>query len=476
MLTKLVKNGTYLIGGGLVGIVIFASLLTYRFARSYDNRALPGIVVGDVAVSGMTREEIESLFREKSRPLADTMITLNAENQVATLSGAQLDIRFDGDLAARQAMLLGRTGNQTGDLVFRLRSFFYDRFPRIFPAALTKLPLTHAYRMDVMEETLDYLGERTDVLPLEPVFEFDQTTNRVTTFRLGKDGRRLDKDSAKHRIDEAVRTQEPATVDISLSVLSVAPKASAEDIGKLGIVELIGTGESYYTDSIPGRIHNLLLASSRISGVIVAPGEIFSFNEAVGDITAATGYKSAYIIKNGRTILGDGGGVCQASTTLFRAALNAGLDIVERYAHSFRVGYYEQGGFKPGLDATVYDPTADLKIKNNTKKHLLITTESVPKEYKLIYRIYGEKDGREVHLGDVQIGSQVPPPPPLYQEDPTMAAGEIKQVEHPAWGAKTTFNYKVTRGEEILTEKTFVSNYRAWQAVYLYGPGTAVPE
>src|SRR3989344_205719 len=98
----------------------------------------------------------------------------------------------------------------------------------------------------------------------------------------------------------------------------------------MGIVERIGVGESFFKGSISGRVHNILLASSRISGVLVGPGEVFSFNETVGDISAATGYKSAYVIKNGRTVLGDGGGVCQVSTTLFRAALNAGLEIVER--------------------------------------------------------------------------------------------------------------------------------------------------
>jgi vancomycin resistance protein YoaR len=243
----------------------------------------------------------------------------------------------------------------------------------------------------------------------------------------------------------------------------------------LGITELIGQGESFYKGSIPGRIHNVILASSRASGVLVGPGEVFSFNETVGDISAATGYKTAYIIKNGRTELGDGGGLCQVSTTLFRAALNAGLEIIERKPHSYRVAYYEQGGFKPGLDATVYAPSVDLKIKNNTDNHILIQAIPDPTNYHLTYEVYGKKDGRNVELSDIRILSQSPAPPPLYQEDPTLKNGEIKQVDFAASGAKTTFDYKVVKNGEVLGASTFVNNFRPWQAVFLYGPGTSVP-
>ena len=102
--------------------------------------------------------------------------------------------------------------------------------------------------------------------------------------------------------------------------------------------------------------------------MLIPPGGTISYNEIVGDISAATGYQPAYIIKDGRTILGDGGGVCQVSTTLFRAGLSAGLPILERHPHAYRVHYYEEGGYKPGLDATVFAPGVDLKMKNDTSQ------------------------------------------------------------------------------------------------------------
>jgi vancomycin resistance protein YoaR len=84
-----------------------------------------------------------------------------------------------------------------------------------------------------------------------------------------------------------------------------------------GIEELIGVGTSNFTHSAPERVYNVTLATSKFNGVLIPKGAVISFNDLVGDISSLTGYKQAYVIKNGRTVLGDGGGVCQVSTTLF---------------------------------------------------------------------------------------------------------------------------------------------------------------
>jgi vancomycin resistance protein YoaR len=189
----------------------------------------------------------------------------------------------------------------------------------------------------------------------------------------------------------------------------------------------------------------------------------------VGDISAATGYQSAYIIKDGHTVLGDGGGVCQVSTTLFRAALAAGLPIVERHAHDYRVHYYEEGGIQPGLDATVYGPTYDLKFKNDTPTSILIQAKTDVANLSLTFDLYGTGDGRKAQISNQKIWDITSPPPDLYQDDPTLPKGVVKQVDFSAWGAKASFDYLVTRGADVLENTTFVSNYRPWQAVYLRG-------
>ncbi|MCL5935535.1 MAG: VanW family protein, partial [Firmicutes bacterium] len=187
----------------------------------------------------------------------------------------------------------------------------------------------------------------------------------------------------------------------------------------------------------------------------------------VGEVSAATGYKQAYVIKSGRTVLDDGGGVCQVSTTLFRAALKAGLPIPERTGHAYRVGYYEQGGFPPGMDATVFAPSVDLKFKNDTPNYLLLQAYTVANN--LYIDIYGTSDGRVTSLSAPKVTNQTPPPPDLHQDDPTLPRGTVQQVDWAAWGANVSFTRKVTRGDETLVSETWNTSYRPWQAVYLVG-------
>lgn len=316
------------------------------------------------------------------------------------------------------------------------------------------------------------LASAFDTKPQDAAFKFEN--GRVTVFKPGKDGQTLNQEKAITILGEELTQLEATTsgtLALSLSVENTPPQISTDEVNDLGIRELLGRGISYFRGSIPSRVHNIILASSKLNGILIKPGETFSFNSAVGDISAATGYQQAYVIQSGRTVLGDGGGVCQVSTTLFRAALNSGLPIVERQAHAYRVAYYEQG-FGAGLDATVFAPTVDLKIRNDTSAHILIQTDVDTQTATLTFELFGSSDGRQAFVSKPRIWDQVPPPPPKYEDDPTLTVGTEKQVDFAAWGAKAAFDYKVTRGGETLIDKTFFSNFRPWQAVFLRGTKT----
>ena len=256
----------------------------------------------------------------------------------------------------------------------------------------------------------------------------------------------------------------------SAKILIPVKRVSASISGnKFGIKELIGRGEASFAGSIPGRITNIKIATGHINGTLVPPNEVFSFGNAVGDISAATGYDYAYIISEGRTVLGTGGGVCQVSTTVFRAALNAGLPIVTRTAHAYRVHYYEEGGAPVGLDATVYPPAVDLKFKNDTPGYILITSQIDLSGQNLYFNIYGTSDGRTVKLNGPVISNYTSAPAAKYQDDPTLPKGVTKQVDWSAPGSTVIFERVVERGGQVINTDKFISNYRPWQAVYLVG-------
>ncbi|MBI2018262.1 VanW family protein [Candidatus Daviesbacteria bacterium] len=362
---------------------------------------------------------------------------------------------------AKQA--LEQTQKQPIRLTFEKTSYFLDT-----KQLLALLDLTSGGDLLLDQgKTKTYISKiakEIDQEVQEGLFEFNPKTKRVITFRPSQEGQKLDIEKTYNLITEALTS--PSSKTIVLPVVIIKPKIQTSDVNSLGIKELIGQGISNFAGSIPNRIYNINLTAQKINGVLVPPGEIFSFNQTVGDITAATGFKQAYVIKEGRTVLDDGGGVCQDSTTLFRAVLNAGLPVVKRTAHTYRVGYYEQG-FPPGLDATVFYPSVDFQFQNDTPAHILI--QAYTEGATLYVDLYGTSDGRIAAISKSVVADQTPPPPELRQDDPTLPKGTVKQVDWAAWGAKVSFTRTVTRDGQVLIKETWNSSYKPWQAVYLVG-------
>jgi vancomycin resistance protein YoaR len=442
----------------IIAIIIILTAYIVAFERQYHNRVYPNVIISGQPVGGKTIEEIRAQLEEKNTPLSVLSLQLSSPETVATIPATLLQARYDTHLAAVQAFSIGRSGS--------FLSQFRERYLRGYVA----LPLTITWKQEEVSKIIDSVKPMIEQPVEDALFTFEQ--GKVTAFKPSHPGRVIDEKQLTSRIEATIETFDPQESDpivIHIPTKTIDPSVTTEKINTLGIKERIGHGYSEFSGSIPGRIHNVALASSRINGVLIPPGALFSFNQTVGDISAATGYQSAYIIKDGRTVLGDGGGVCQVSTTLFRAAMDAGLPIVERHEHSYRVHYYEEGGFKPGLDATVFSPSDDFKFYNNTAGHILIQTSVDTENLTATFDLYGTSDGRKSEIYDHQIYGESAPPAPLYQDDPTLPVGVVKQVDFSSWGAHAVFKYKVTRGSETLTEQTFTSNYRPWQAVYLRG-------
>jgi vancomycin resistance protein YoaR len=428
------------------------------FEKKYQGRIYPRVSVGNLNAAGKTPKEIEHYWLGKNTPFAAMQFELRYDGKIATISGVDLGLGYDATLSATQAYLVGRSRQRLTNIYLKL-----------FQKPVNLAPYFR-WNSGVVDTTLNAIASQVDIPATDALFQFQN--GRVTSFRPSATGRRLNIDEANARLTQTFSTAQRSgqeRMTILIPIETVMPSVTTDKANTFGVKELVGSGYSQFSGSIAGRIHNVALAAARINGVLIKPGEIFSFNDTVGDISAATGYQSAYIIKEGRTVLGDGGGVCQVSTTLFRAALAAGLPIVERHAHAYRVHYYEDGGFKPGLDATVYGPTYDLKFKNDTPVSILIQAKTDITHLSLTFDLYGTSDGRKSQITNQKLWDITPPPPDLYQDDPTLPSGTAKQVDFSAWGAKASFDYIVTSRDNTLTKTTFLSNYRPWQAVYLKG-------
>ncbi len=461
MVTKNLKKILIYILGVFVCLTIISLFYLKKVEKNYQNKIFPNVYIDKIDFSGKTKTEVIDFYKNKSKELQSLNFILKIDsNYFATFSGKQLNLHYDGETVSEQAYLIGRSPLFLSAFSQKILSLTKTKDFNFFSQI--------KYDDQIIKEKLNVLKDFYDKPAKNALFEFKN--NKVINFRKEEIGRKINIEETLKEINKKINSLKTNKKDqiIKIKVEIIKPEITLSTINNFGIEELIAQGKSDFSHSAENRVHNIILAASKFHGVLIPPNKILSFNQTVGDISTLSGYKQAYIIKEGKTILGDGGGVCQVSTTLFRAALNAGLEIVERQSHAYRVLYYEND-MKPGFDATVFSPVVDLKIKNNTPAYILIQTK-IDKENNLLYfYFYGKKDNRKVEISPVEIWDISPPLEAKYQDDPTLKKGVVKQIEYPAWGAKTKFDYKVYKDNQLIINKKIFSFYQPWPAVYLVG-------
>ncbi|MFN8475979.1 MAG: VanW family protein [Anaerolineae bacterium] len=298
--------------------------------------------------------------------------------------------------------------------------------------------------------------------PQEGQVRWDTSAQRVVAVKQSAVGYDYDPAETLKKLNEAVMG---GNRTIPAVISEIKPTLDTSNLDALGIKELVVKGTTQFKGSPPERIQNIAVASQQFQDVLVPPGGVFSFGDHLGDVTPEKGYAEALIIVGTRTETDYGGGICQVSTTAFRAAFFGGYPIVERTAHAYRVSYYEEG-VGPGLDATVFTPYVDFKFKNDQPTWLLIRTELDKKNSILSFYFYGTKPNREVKLEGPKILSETPSKPPTYQADPKLQPGEVKQVDWAHPGATVVAARLITEDGQTRREE-FRSVYQPWGDIYL---------
>jgi len=277
---------------------------------------------------------------------------------------------------------------------------------------------------------LEDIGRKFDKDPIDATFAIKD--GKVSAFSLSQSGYKLNLKKSIETISDFLAGKKQ-TNTIKLIYDLIEPEIKSNDANKLGIHTLIGEGKSNFSGSTKSRIHNIEVATSRFDGLLIKPGEEFSFVKNLGLVDGEHGYKPELVIKNNVTTPEFGGGICQVSTTTFRAAIYSGLKITARKNHAYPVHYYNP----QGLDATVYIPRPDLRFINNTPGYILIQTKIDLENKELTFDFYGTDDGRKIEIDGPHIISRG-------------AGGSMK----------TIFTQKVTdtRGN-IIIDDSFRSNY-----------------
>jgi vancomycin resistance protein YoaR len=322
---------------------------------------------------------------------------------------------------------------------------------------------------------LSDLTQTFNVKTENPRFIFNDDTRQIDLLESGIYGRTLNINASVDVIQQNLASgAHSATLVFDYEAPSVANDAIGAE---MGITELVQEQSTYFYGSTSARVQNIKTAANRFLGLLVAPGEIFSMADAMGEISLDTGFTEALIIYNGKTIEGVGGGVCQVSTTLFRTAFFAGYPILERYPHAYRVSYYEKTAGNQrdpnlaGLDATVYVPLVDLKFQNDTPYWLLMEAYVYPESSQIVWKFYSTDDGRQVKWQTTGPINTVAPPEPKYYLNTSLKEGEIKQVDWEAEGSDVGVDRWVYKDGTLYFQDQFNTHYEPWGAVYEIGPG-----
>ncbi len=249
--------------------------------------------------------------------------------------------------------------------------------------------LTYNYDLGAIYNYIQTLSIQINIKSQEP--ELVIQNNRATSFTPPQTGMEVDIYQSSLNASAALATGKNSS---ELTVYQTPPETSLTQTNNLGINQLIGEGVSSFAGSPNNRRHNIAAGIEKFKGLLIVPGATFSFDDNLGAVTAEAGFLPELVIKGSEgTIPELGGGLCQVSTTTFRAAMHTGLPITERRNHAYAVQYYSP----QGTDATIYPGSADLRFINDTPGTILIWPYEKDKNT-LVFDFYGTDDGRQVTL------------------------------------------------------------------------------
>lgn len=264
------------------------------------------------------------------------------------------------------------------------------------------------------------------------------------------------------------------SVDVPVTVLK--PEVDSDNLDSLGVTTRLSVGDSSFVGSNDGRATNINVGVQFLNGTLIAPGGEFSFNRSIGVIDAEKGYVEAAVIAGERIGRDIGGGICQVSTTVYRAALFAGMPITEWWPHTYRLSFYELDGWQPGYDASILQPNGDpfsggdFKFQNATDSWMLV--ESYTENERVYVIIYGADTGYNVTFTEPQISDPIPPPDEEIEVvDYELEAGVIQQSEQEQPGLEISYDRIVKdKNGEIVRQDNWHTVYASRPDVWTVSP------
>ncbi len=338
--------------------------------------------------TGLKEKIIDNIENLKKKPIQIKMIVSlpeiteekikKAESQAIALAEGRVSLQFED-----------KTWTVEKELVKSSLNFLPIPNPRNKNEKILGIEINP----DLINNYLEKIQIEINRKPANAVFGVKN--NQIIIESGGENGAALSVEkSAKKIIDEMTQgaTNNIKDIRIKLIIDEKEPAIGEKAMADMNIDILIGQGKSNFAGSPKNRRHNIAVGAAKFNNIFIADGEEFSFVKTLGEISYKTGYLPELVIKEDKVMPELGGGLCQVSSTAFRAAIYSGLPILERRPHSYPVAYYNP----QGLDATIYPPHPDLRFKNDTGAPILIQTKIVNND--LIFNFFGKKQTRVIKI------------------------------------------------------------------------------
>ena len=500
----------------IISIVFILLVLSTIFAvfNQNSNLIVKGIHIKGIDVSGLTQEQAKEKVTEAfiESLSADLILTHNGEE--IALSPADIYASFDIDEAVNLAYNIGRNGNLFQQN-FEIIAAFTSRY-NISPG--------FSYSAELLEEKLTQIEQNLPDYVVQPSYTVEGNELKIQN---GKAGILIDRSTLTSQIVHVLNNLENPTQKIEIPTISVAsdpidldaiyqevhkeavdayytkdpfavypsstgldfsvsldeakamlteqkeeyviplkvvyPKVTTNDLGSEAFPDLLATYSTTFSTKNTNRSTNIRLATQKINGVVLMPGETFSYNQVVGKRTTANGFKVAAVYSNGEVSEGVGGGICQVSSTLYNAVLFSNLEVTERRNHTFHTGYVPAG-----QDATVSWGAPDFKFKNNRNYPIRIV--ATVSGGKITTKIYGLKqaDDYTVKISSSIVGSI--PYKTTYKTDSSLGAGNTKVIQKGSNGLKSvTYKILYQNGKEVSREVISRDTYQPHNQIIARG-------
>ena len=500
----------------IIGIILLIGLLfstIFALINMNNSKIISGVKIEGIEVSGLSKDEakskLEAIYNEKK----EKEIPIKYNEYESSINPSMIELNYDIDKAVDEAMNIGRNNN-----------IFINNYNILFTLIGKKdINVEMSINEEATRKIIEDTGANLPGVVIESSYYIEGENLIITK---GKEGIKIDTESllskVKERLDNAeiiddyieipVTTKTPEPIDVdkihsevykevqdayytkdpfeihpevegvdfnvdevkamiaaedkdeyTVKLTITKPKVTVNDIGTEAFPDKLGTFTTRYDERDRDRTTNLKLACQKLNNQVVLAGATFSYNKTLGERTIAAGYKNAAVYENGQVVDGIGGGICQISSTLYNAIVDANLETVERRNHQFVTSYVPAG-----KDATVVYGMTDFKFKN-TRKYPVKIIATAQNGIATI-SIYGVKEEVEydVELQVKQISTI--PVTTVYQEDSSLPAGTEKVKQVGAKGVKTeTYLVKSLNGKVVSSELVSRDTYNAMQRIVLRG-------